>query len=163
MTHAPTDAPKAKCPINFFKVGGIMKSLEWPSHFSNCKSMGDFSTRPRAGNSTVHDPIWPNFELGREFMVTFVTCKTEEDPIKNKGARVATRFSPLTIDEGLHIYIACTTFCRINQVITNCWQFRCERNLNGNQFLHKICGVIIIFVNNLSFPLYCITNIRALS
>ena len=23
VTHAPTDAPKAICPINFFKVGGI--------------------------------------------------------------------------------------------------------------------------------------------
>ena len=23
-THAPTHAPKAICPINFFKVGGIM-------------------------------------------------------------------------------------------------------------------------------------------
>ena len=27
-THALTDAPKAICPINFFKVGGIMKELE---------------------------------------------------------------------------------------------------------------------------------------
>ena len=24
-THAPTHAPKAICPINFFKVGGIIK------------------------------------------------------------------------------------------------------------------------------------------
>ena len=26
-THAPTHAPKAICPINFFKVGGIIKLL----------------------------------------------------------------------------------------------------------------------------------------
>ena len=25
VTHALTDAPKAICPINFFKVGGIMR------------------------------------------------------------------------------------------------------------------------------------------
>ena len=25
VTHAPTHAPKAICPINFFKVGGIIK------------------------------------------------------------------------------------------------------------------------------------------
>ena len=28
-------------------------------------------------------------------MVVLVTCKNEEDPIKTKGARVATRFSPI--------------------------------------------------------------------
>ena len=27
VTHALTDAPKAICPINFFKVGGIIKKL----------------------------------------------------------------------------------------------------------------------------------------
>ena len=27
VTHAPTHAPKAICPINFFKVGGIIKGL----------------------------------------------------------------------------------------------------------------------------------------
>ena len=27
VTHAPTDAPKAICPINFFKVGGIKSDI----------------------------------------------------------------------------------------------------------------------------------------
>ena len=27
-THAPTHAPKAICPINFFKVGGIIKRIK---------------------------------------------------------------------------------------------------------------------------------------
>ena len=44
-----------------------------------------------AGKSTVHDRIWPNFELIQDFMVVLVTCKNEEDSIKNEGARVATR------------------------------------------------------------------------
>ena len=34
------------------------------------------------------DPIWPNFELVRDVIDVLVTCKYEEDPIKNEGARV---------------------------------------------------------------------------
>ena len=37
----------------------------------------------------------PNFELIRDFIVGLVTCKNEEDPIKNEGARV---FTTLYID-----------------------------------------------------------------
>ena len=54
---------------------------------------GDFSRRSRAANSAVLGPIWPNFKLIRDVMDVFVTCKYEEDPIKNEGARVFTRFS----------------------------------------------------------------------
>ena len=35
------------------------------------------------------------FKLVRDIMVVLVTCKYEEDLIKNEGARVLTRFSPL--------------------------------------------------------------------
>ena len=45
--------------------------------------------------SAVLGPIWPNFELVRDVMDVLVTCKYEEDPIKNEGARVDTTFSPL--------------------------------------------------------------------
>ena len=55
---------------------------------------GDFSRRSRAANSAVLGPIWPNFELFRDVMDVLVTCKYEEDRIKNEGARVDT-FSPL--------------------------------------------------------------------
>ena len=41
-------------------------------------------------SSAVLGPIWPNFELVRD--VILVTCKYEEDPIKNEGARVLTTF-----------------------------------------------------------------------
>ena len=50
----------------------------------------DFSRRPRAANSAVHGLIWSNFELGRDFIVVLLTCKNEEDQIKNRGARVFT-------------------------------------------------------------------------
>ena len=56
---------------------------------------GDSSRRSRAANSAVLGPIWPNFELVRDVIYVLVTCKYEEDPIKNKGARVFTTFSPL--------------------------------------------------------------------
>ena len=56
---------------------------------------GDFSRRSTSAYSAVLGPIWPNFELVRYVMDVLVTCKYEEDPIKNEGARVDTTFSPL--------------------------------------------------------------------
>ena len=58
-------------------------------------SLWDFFIRSRAANSAVLGPIWPNSELVRDVMNVLVTCKYEEDPIKNEGARVLTKFSPL--------------------------------------------------------------------
>ena len=52
---------------------------------------GNFSCRSRAANSAAGSLIWQNFEPIRDFMVVLVICKNEEDPIKNKGARVVTR------------------------------------------------------------------------
>ena len=43
----------------------------------------------------VSGGILPKFELIQAFIIVLVTCKNEEDPIKNEGARVLTRFSPL--------------------------------------------------------------------
>ena len=53
-----------------------------------------FSRRSRAAYSAVSGLIWLNFELIRDFIVVQVTCKNEEDPIKNKVAQVFTTFSP---------------------------------------------------------------------
>ena len=57
--------------------------------------MGFFFIGSRAANSAVLGPIWPNFELFRDVMDVLITCKYEEDPVKNEGARVLTTFSPL--------------------------------------------------------------------
>ena len=38
--------------------------------------------------------IWPKFELIQAFMHVLLTCKNEDDQIKNEGARVFTRFLP---------------------------------------------------------------------
>ena len=54
-----------------------------------------FFRRTRADNSGVGGGIWPKFELIQAFMHVLVTCKNEDDQIKNEGARVFTRFLPL--------------------------------------------------------------------
>ena len=77
-------------PARMKKIQLKMKALECSQDFSYYKSMGDFSRRSRAANSAVLGPIWQNFELVRDVMDVLVTCKYEEDPIKNEGARVIT-------------------------------------------------------------------------
>ena len=52
---------------------------------------GEFSRNSRAANSAAWGLIWQNFEPIRDFIVVLVTCKNEEDLIKNKGSRVVTR------------------------------------------------------------------------
>ena len=73
------------------KIQSKMKWLEWPQHFSNYKSMGIFPDTQGRGNTAVCDWIWPNLELIQALVVFLNICKNEEDPIKNEGARVATR------------------------------------------------------------------------
>ena len=77
-------------PARMKKIQLKMKALECSQDFSHYKSMGIFSRRSRAVTSAVLGPIWPNFELLRDVMDILVTCKYEEDPIKNEGARVDT-------------------------------------------------------------------------
>ena len=59
------------------------------------KVYGDFPSRSRAANSTVPSLILSNSKLTQDFMVGIATCKNGEDPIKNEGARLVTRFPPL--------------------------------------------------------------------
>ena len=63
--------------------------------FSHYKSMENFLRRSRAANSVVSGPIWPKFELVRDFMHVLVTCKYETDRIKSNQEKVETSFSPL--------------------------------------------------------------------
>ena len=62
--------------------------------FSHYKS-GKFFRCSRSANSVVSGPIWPKFELVREFMHVLVTCKYEKDRIKSNREKVETSFSPL--------------------------------------------------------------------
>ena len=72
-----------------------VKELEFSQDYSHYNFMGIFSRRSRGVDSAVLGPIWPNFKLVRDGIDVLVTCKYEEDPIKNEGARVFTTFSPL--------------------------------------------------------------------
>ena len=49
-----------------------------------------FFRRSRAANSEVRSGILSKFELIQAFIVVLITCKNEEDLIKNEGARVLT-------------------------------------------------------------------------
>ena len=58
--------------------------------------MGFFSdAQGQRANSAVLGQIWLKLELIRDIIDVLVTCKYEEDLIKNEGDRVLTRFSPL--------------------------------------------------------------------
>ena len=48
--------------------------------------------RSRAANSVVSCPIWPKFELVRDFMHVLVTCKYKKDRIKTTEKRCRHRF-----------------------------------------------------------------------
>ena len=54
-----------------------------------------FFRRSRATISEDSSGILSKFKLIQALLVVLGTCKNEEDPIKNEGARVLTRFSPL--------------------------------------------------------------------
>ena len=60
------------------------------TRFPPLQVYGDFSRSSKAANSAVLGPIWPNFELVRDVIDVLVTCKYEEDRIKNRGTRVFT-------------------------------------------------------------------------
>ena len=68
------------------KIQFKIKALECSQDFSHYKSMGIFPDAQ--GQLTLQ--IWSNFKLVQDFMVVLLTCKNEEDPIENEGARVFT-------------------------------------------------------------------------
>ena len=54
------------------------------------KYVKDFSDVQEQLTPQIHDRIWSNFELIRDFMVVLVIYKNEKHSIKNEGARVFT-------------------------------------------------------------------------
>ena len=67
-----------------------MTALEWSQYFSHNKSKGTF---PDAQWQLTH--MLPNLKPIQDVMIVLITCKNEEEPIKNEETRVVTRFSPL--------------------------------------------------------------------
>ena len=71
-----------------------MNELECSQDFSHYKSMGIFPDAQ--GQLTLQSLVLSGrISNSSEIMGVLVTCKYEEDPIKNEGARVVTTFSPL--------------------------------------------------------------------
>ena len=71
------------------KIQFEIKALECSQDFSHYKSMVIFPDA-QGQLTAVHGRIWSNFKLVQDFMVVLITCKNEEDLIKNEGARVFT-------------------------------------------------------------------------
>ena len=82
-------------PARMKKIQLKMKALDCSQDFSHYKSMGIFPDAQ--GQLTPQSLVRSGriIELVRDIMDVLVTCKYEEDPIKNEGARVDTTFSPL--------------------------------------------------------------------
>ena len=59
--------------------------------FSHSKSMGNVLD----AQGQVSGPIWPKFELVRDFMHVLLTCKYKKDRIKSNQEKVETPFTPL--------------------------------------------------------------------
>ena len=59
---------------------------EGTQQISNCKSVQIFYDAQ--GKLTTQSEVGSKFKLIQAFMVVLVTCKNEEDPIKNEGARM---------------------------------------------------------------------------
>ena len=76
-----------KNEVNQIKKEGARVS----QHYSLCF----FSRCSRAVNSVVSGRILLKFELIQAFMHVLVSCRNEEDQIKNEGTRVFTSFLPL--------------------------------------------------------------------
>ena len=62
--------------------------------FFHYKSMVNFLDL-KAANTVVNGPIWPKFELVRDFMHVLVTRKHKKDRIKNNREKMDTSFSRL--------------------------------------------------------------------
>ena len=77
-------------PARMKKIKLKMKVLDWSQDFSHYKSMGIFPDAQ--GQLTLQSTVrsGQNFELVQNLMVVLLTCKNEEDLIKNRGARVFT-------------------------------------------------------------------------
>ena len=76
-------------PAKMRMIESKMKELECSQDYSHYKSMGIF---PDAQGQLTPQSL---VRSGRNIMSVLITCKYEEDPIKNEGARVVTTFSQL--------------------------------------------------------------------
>ena len=77
------------------------------SRFSPLSVYGNFFQTLKGGLLCSRGRIWLKSKLLRDIIDVLVTCKYEEDPIKNKSARELTRFFPI-ITQG-ELFVAMDT------------------------------------------------------
>ena len=79
-------------PARLKKIQLKMKVLECSQDFCHYKSMVIFpdAQGQLTPQSTVRSGQISNLVESRDFMDVLLTCKNEEDPIKNRGARLFT-------------------------------------------------------------------------
>ena len=77
---------------NVFTKFGLNRSIRFKDIEQKLMNKNSILTSIKGSNSVAN---LPKFELIQAFMHVLDTCKNEEDPIKNEGARVFTRFLPL--------------------------------------------------------------------
>ena len=68
-----------------------MKAVKWSQQISHYKSKGIFPDAQ--GQLTPQSQVWTGQILNPSKLFDLPTCKNEEDPIKNEGARVVTTLS----------------------------------------------------------------------
>ena len=59
--------------------------------------------RSRADNLAINSTVWSEIDLARELIVFLITCKFEENPIKNETAIFRTTFYPLLVCGGYRL------------------------------------------------------------
>ena len=73
-------------PASLKRIRSISTEIKWWLQFFR---------RSKAANSVVSGWIWPKSKLIQAFMHVLVTCKYENDPIKNSQENAMTLFSPV--------------------------------------------------------------------
>ena len=69
-------------------MSSIPTNLEWIGLIQKHQ----FFRRLRVANCVVRGRIWPNFKLIQALIYVIITCKNENDPIKNNREKVSTPF-----------------------------------------------------------------------
>ena len=88
-------------PARMKMIQSKLKELEWSQHFSHYKYMGFFRrSRAPTCNSAALCLIWPNFKLGRDFMVFLVTCKIKKIRSKMKALECSQHYASFLDAQG---------------------------------------------------------------
>ena len=87
-------------PATLMMIRSKMNEQAWRHHFHTI-SLWEFFRRSIAANPVVSGPIWPKFELVREFMHVLVTCKYKKDRLKKQPRKGGDTIFPIISQWGI--------------------------------------------------------------